>query len=37
MADVAKLLPVAYLTIAVLAFIGLSSLYLDIARPISLQ
>jgi membrane-associated protease RseP (regulator of RpoE activity) len=37
MADVGKLLPLAYLTVAVLAFIGISSLYLDIARPIPLQ
>jgi len=37
MADVAKLLPLAYVTVAALVFIGLSSLYLDIARPLQLQ
>ena len=32
--DVAKLLPVTALVMAVLAFIFLSSLFLDIARPL---
>jgi membrane-associated protease RseP (regulator of RpoE activity) len=36
-ADVAKLLPVAYLTVAALLFIGISSLYLDIRHPLDLQ
>jgi hypothetical protein len=33
-ADVAKLLPVTAVVMAVLAFIFLSSLFLDITRPI---
>ena len=32
--DVAKLLPVTYAVVTVLVFIGLSSLYLDIAQPL---
>lgn len=36
-ADVGKLLPLAYVTVAALIFIGVSSLYLDIARPLQLQ
>ncbi len=35
-ADVGKLMPVAYVTIALLAVISLSSLYIDIARPLDL-
>lgn len=36
MADVSKLLPVAYATLAVLVFVGFATIYLDIADPISL-
>ncbi len=32
--DVAKLMPLTYAVVALLAFIGLSTMYLDIARPI---
>ncbi len=32
--DVAKLMPLTYAVVAVLAFLGLSTMYLDIARPI---
>lgn len=35
-ADVSKMMPVAYVTVAVLAFIGLSALYLDLVRPLKL-
>ena len=33
-ADVGKALPLVYLVVSVMIFIGLSSLYLDIANPI---
>ncbi len=36
-ADAAKLMPVAYFTVAALALIFVSSLYLDIARPLKLS
>jgi len=36
-ADAAKLMPVAYLTVGILALIFVSSLYLDIARPLKLS
>jgi len=36
-ADVGKLMPVAYVTIALLAVISISSLYIDIARPLKLS
>jgi len=36
-ADAAKLLPVAYLTVGLLALIFVSSLYLDIAKPLKLS
>ena len=36
-ADVGKLMPVAYVTIALLAVISLSSLYIDIVRPFKLS
>jgi len=36
-ADAAKLMPVAYLTVGVLALIFVSSLYLDIAKPLKLS
>ncbi len=36
-ADVAKLLPLTYAVVLVLAFVGLMSLYLDIVNPISLS
>ncbi|HUQ38927.1 MAG TPA: RIP metalloprotease [Acidimicrobiales bacterium] len=36
-ADVAKLMPAFYLMLLVLAFLGISSLYLDIVRPLNLQ
>jgi len=36
-ADAAKLMPVAYVTVAALALIFVSSLYLDIARPLKLS
>ena len=35
-ADAGKLMPVAYVTIALLAMIAISSLYIDIARPLNL-
>jgi len=36
-ADVAKLLPLTYAVVLVLAFVGLMSLYLDIVNPLSLS
>jgi RIP metalloprotease RseP len=36
-ADAGKLLPIAYVTVAALALIFVSSLYLDIARPLKLS
>lgn len=36
-ADVSKLMPLTYGVIALLAFIGLSSIYLDIVNPVSLD
>lgn len=36
-ADVAKLMPVTYAVFLLLVFVGLTSLYLDIARPLNLQ
>lgn len=36
-ADAAKLMPVAYVTVATLALIFVSSLYLDIAKPLKLS
>ncbi|HWH35666.1 MAG TPA: site-2 protease family protein [Acidimicrobiales bacterium] len=36
-ADVAKLMPLTYAVVAVLAFVFLSSLYLDLVDPVSLQ
>ncbi|CAA9211823.1 MAG: Membrane-associated zinc metalloprotease [uncultured Acidimicrobiales bacterium] len=36
-ADVGKLMPVAYVTIALLVVISISSLYIDIARPLKLS
>jgi membrane-associated protease RseP (regulator of RpoE activity) len=36
-ADVAKLLPVTYMVFLVLMFLAVTSLYLDIARPLNLQ
>lgn len=36
-ADVGKLMPVAYATVALLVIISLSSLYIDIARPLKLS
>ena len=35
-ADVGKLMPVAYVTIALLVIISISSLYIDLARPLEL-
>ena len=35
--DMAKLLPVAYAVILVMAFIGLSSVYLDVVDPVTLN
>ena len=36
-ADVAKLLPVTYMVFLALMFLAVTSLYLDIARPLNLQ
>jgi membrane-associated protease RseP (regulator of RpoE activity) len=36
-ADVAKLLPVTYMVFLVLMFLAVTSLYLDIARPLNIQ
>jgi membrane-associated protease RseP (regulator of RpoE activity) len=36
-ADVAKLMPLTYAVFLILMFIGISSLYLDIVRPLKLQ
>ena len=36
-ADMAKLLPVAYGVIGILAFVGLSSVYLDLVDPIQIS
>ena len=37
MADVAKLLPVTYAVVLLVVFLGLSSLYLDLLRPLKLD
>jgi membrane-associated protease RseP (regulator of RpoE activity) len=36
-ADVAKLLPVTYVVVMLMAFLGVSALYLDIVRPLNLR
>jgi membrane-associated protease RseP (regulator of RpoE activity) len=36
-ADAGKLMPVAYVTVTALALISISSLYIDIARPLNLS
>ena len=37
MADVAKVMPVAYAVVLLVVFLGLSSLYLDLVRPLKLN